>query len=491
MTDAATTEAANATKEPVMVPDAEPPRRFVTSHSGVFAGKTVAYHCIAAEAHLCGADGKARASIFSFSYLAETDAATERPVIFIFNGGPGSASLWLHMGAMGPRRVVVPSDASLADNGPYQVVDHEACLIDVADLVFIDPPGTGFSRAIGAAKADAFWGVAADAEIIGDFISHWLTTHRRWASPRYLCGESYGTTRAVAVAGRLAGDLAGIAMSGIMLISPILDFHTARFEPGNPMADACFLPTYAATALYHGCVQAPEGRADFLNEARRFAAHDYLPALFAGSALAPEIYQQVRGQLARLTGLSAAWLDRTRLRIEPARFRKELLRAQGLTVGRFDSRYRGVDFDEAGESPDADPSSYGMDHAYVSAMQDHLTRVLAIDGDRPYRAFNMEVAKGWDWIGPKSEGVAPWPRYTNVAPTLGRLLRESPSLRVLIASGYYDIATPFYAAESTIARNGIDARRVSMKYYEAGHMMYLHDPSLEALMRDLRQFVAA
>ncbi len=471
--------------------EVEAPHVFETTHEGVFGSNTVTYRCIAAEAHLRGTDGKPRASIFSFSYLAEADAPAERPVIFIFNGGPGSASLWLHMGAMGPRRVVVPSDATLADNVPYRVIDHPACLIDVADLVFIDPPGTGYSQAIGEAKTDAFWGVAADAEIIGDFISHWLTKHKRWASPRFLCGESYGTTRAVAVAGRLAGDLAGIAFSGIILISPILDFHTARFEPGNPIADACFLPTYVATAFYHGRVEAPEGRDALLAEARRFAAQAYLPALFAGSALAAETYTTVRSTLARLTGLSEAWLDRTKLRIEPGRYRKELLRDQGITVGRFDSRYCGVDFDEAGAVPDADPSSYGMDHAYVSAMQNHLTSVLNIHWDRTYRPFNMDVAKGWDWQGPKTEGGARWPGYTNVAPTLGRLLRESPSLRVLIASGYYDIATPFYAAESTIARNGIKAERIKMRYYEAGHMMYLHEESLTALMTDIRTFVAA
>lgn len=482
-------DAADSTNTKVTLTDSEPPRCFGSTHTGVFGGTTMTFRCVAAEAHLRGTDHNPRASVFSFSYLAESFAGSERPVIFIFNGGPGSASLWLHMGAMGPRRVVVPDDATLSDNVPYRVIDHHDCLIDVADLVFIDPPGTGFSRAIGNAKTDAFWGVAVDAEIIGDFISHWLTAHRRWASPRYLCGESYGTTRAVAVAGRLAGDLAGIAFSGIMLISPILDFHTARFEPGNPIADACFLPTYAATALYHGRVKAPNGRAEFLAEARRFAAQDYLPALFAGSALEPGTYSVVRSTLARLTGLSEAWLDRTKLRIEPARYRKELLRDQGLTIGRFDSRYQGIDFDEAGATPDADPSSYGMDHAYVSAMQDHLTRILDINWDRPYRPFNMDAAKGWDWLGPKTEGGARWPGYTNVAPTLGRLLRESPSLRVLVASGYYDIATPFYAAESTIARNGIEASRVRMKYYEAGHMMYLHDQSLKDLMADLRQFV--
>lgn len=474
----------------------EPPARFETTHEGSFGGTQVSYRAIAAELDVPDAEGKPRARIFSFTYLAEP-ADPRRPVIFAFNGGPGSASLWLHMGVLGPRRVVCPSDGSPAGSGPYDVVDNALCPLERADIVFIDPPGTGYSAMAGTCKPEDGWGLEQDAEIVAGFIKAWLTAHKRWSSPRYLVGESYGTTRAVAVAGKLAGGLSGVAFNGIGLISAILDFHTARFQPGNPLPDASYLPTYTATALHHGLIQAPDGRDKLLDEARRFAMMEYLPALVAASRLAPSETTRIAKRLAQLTGLSEAWIVRAHLRIEPSRFRKELLRAKGLTIGRFDTRYTGRDVDEAGELPDADPSSYGMDSAFVSTANDHIGRVLAVDWQRPYTVFNRKAIENWDWLGPKKEGVMRWPGYVNVAPTLGQLLRENPALRVWIANGIYDLATPFHAVENSIAGNGVenfattavDAQRVRMTYYEAGHMMYLHAPSLTALAADLRELV--
>jgi carboxypeptidase C (cathepsin A) len=470
---------------PVPVP---PPRSFETQHSGRFGGKEVPYRCVAGEIHLEDAEGKPRASVFSFSYLAEDDDPS-RPVTFLFNGGPGSASLWLHMGALGPRRIVVPSDATPAGSGPYTVQDNPLCCLDLTDLVFIDPPGTGYSRMVGSAKPQDAWGLDADAELVAAFIQTWLTRNRRWASPRFIAGESYGTTRAVAVAGKLQGRLSGVAFNGIALISAILDFHNARFERGNPLPDPCFMPTYAATALHHGLAEAEGGRDAWLDEVREFAWSEYLPALVAGSRLPEAARAKVTARLARYTGLSETWLNRTGLRIEPSRFRKELLRERGVTIGRFDTRYTGRDYDEAGELPDDDASSYAIDSAFVSAINDHLTRELAIDWGRPYTAFNREALTKWDWHGPRKDDVARWPGYVNVAPILGKLLRENPKLRVLIANGLYDLATPFHAIETTIAGNGIDASRVRMTYYEAGHMMYLHEPSLQALLTDFRGFL--
>ena len=465
------------------------PRWFETAHEGVFNGTRLRYRCRAGETQIDGKDGGKRASIFSFAYLAEAEDPASRPVVFLFNGGPGSASLWLHMGAFGPRRVVVPGDAAPAGSAPYQVVENTLCLLDAADLVFIDPPGTGYSRMLGAAKPEDAWGVDADAEIVAEFIKAWLTAEKRWASPRFLCGESYGTTRAVAVAGKLKGMLAGIAFNGVVLISAILDFHTARFEPGNLLADTSFLPTYAATALFHGKAEAPQGRDAFLDEVRQFATHEYLPAIQAGTRLDPARREQVLDKLARCTGLSRSWLERTRLRIEPSRFRKELLRERGLTVGRLDTRYTGTDYDDVGELPDNDPASYAIDSAYLTAINDDLTRVLGIDWDRPYTTFNRDALTKWDWHGPKKDDAPRWPGYVNLAPVLGRLLRENPDMRVLMANAYYDLATPFFAAENTVAGNGIDSARVRMTYYEAGHMMYLHEPSLDALVRDVRALI--
>ena len=237
-----------------------PPRRFETSHEGSFGGQRVAYRCIAGETRLPDAEGNPRASIFSFAYLAESERPEARPVIFVFNGGPGSASLWLHMGGDGAAARRRAARRAPAGAGPYRVADNPLCLLDRADLVFIDPPGTGFSRTMGTMKPEEAWGVEQDAELVADFIKAWLSTNRRWASARFLCGESYGTTRAISVAGKLAGQLSAMAFNGVVLISAILDFHTARFERGNPLPDACFLPTYAMTARHHGLVEAPGSR---------------------------------------------------------------------------------------------------------------------------------------------------------------------------------------------------------------------------------------
>lgn len=464
---------------------------FETRHRGVFHGQAVQYRCLATETVLGDPEGKPRVGLFSFSYLADSDAPAQRPVMFVFNGGPGSASLWLHMGAIGPRIVKVSSDAQPAGSGPYAVEDNTLCNLDVTDLVFIDPPGTGFSRMLGEAKlADAF-GLEADAEIVADFIKAWLSQHCRWASPRYLCGESYGTTRAVAVAGKLSSMLAGVAFNGIALISTILDFHTTRFEHGNPLADACFLPSFAATSLYHGRVSTSLSQVEFLESVRDFAARTYLPALFEGSRIEPSRHAAVRDQLAAFTGLSAAWLDRTRLRIDQLRFRKELMRDVGLTVGRLDSRYTGSDHDGGGEVPDADPSSTAIESAFVSSCNDHVTSALAIRGEQPYTAFNAVALKTWDWRPKATPGAVSVQSYVNVTPTLARLLRENPALRVLVASGLYDLATPFFAAETSLAGNGVPPGRVRMTYYQAGHMMYLHDPSLQALTTDLRALLAS
>jgi carboxypeptidase C (cathepsin A) len=481
-------------KEPKDEKPVAPPRRFVTSHEGSFNGKKVAYAATAGEIHLKDGAGKPRCSIFSTSYVksGKGDPA-RRPVTFLFNGGPGSASLWLHLGAFGPKRLPVPSDGRSAGAPPFLLVHNPLCPLDATDLVFVDPVGTGYSHALGEAKAEEFWGLDVDAANIAEFLKQWLTDNRRWASPIYLAGESYGTTRAVAVAGKLHGMLSNVALNGLALISVIIDFHTARFDKGNPLADACFLPTYAATALHHDAIRpAPKNPAGFLDQARRFAIEEYVPALMKGNRLDKTTRGRVLRELARLTGLSESWLDRTNLRIEPTRFRKELLRDKGVSVGRLDSRYLGEDYDDAGEVPDADPSAYAIAAAYTAAMNDYLTRTLKVEMDRPYVAFNEEALKNWDWYGTKDKNKPPrWPGYVNVAPELGRVQRENPALKVLMANGLYDLATPFFAVENSVAGNGIDPKRIEMAYYESGHMMYVHEPSLKRLMADFRRLVGS
>jgi len=471
----------------------EPPKLFVTHHEGSFHNHHIAYRAIAGETHLKDKAGKPKASLFSFAYLAEhVGDPASRPITFLFNGGPGSASLWLHMGAFGPQRVLVPGDGSFAKGPPYPLVDNPDCCLDVTDLVFIDPIGTGFSQPLGEAKPEDFWGLNEDASLIAEFIIQFLTDHKRWSSPRYLGGESYGTTRSVLTAGKLHGGLAGVAFNGLLLISVILDFHTANFEKGNILPDVSYLPTYAATALHHGKIDPmPADRDAFLNEVRQFALQNYAPALLAGNRLTPERYKQISSQLAGMTGLSAAWIERAHLRLSPSRFRKELLRDQGATIGRFDTRYLGADYDNVGETPDDDPAAYAVKGAYTSAMQDYLGRMLKVELDRPYVVFSMDALKKWKWTSSQEKEVSSWPGYINVAPELGRLQRECPSLKILMANGLYDLATPFFAVENTIAGNGIDATRIDMRYYEAGHMMYVNEDCLTALIADFRSLIKA
>ena len=478
---------AGARAEATAIPE---PYSVVTRHAGRFNGADVRYTAIAGELHLKDDKDKPKASIFTVSYLREgVPDSSRRPVTFVFNGGPGSASLWLHMGVFGPKRVDLPSDARDDGAPPYRVVDNPLSLLDVSDLVFIDPVGTGYSRPLGEHEGKAFWGVKQDADSMAEFIRLWLTTHKRWNSPKYLAGESYGTTRAAALAERLQEGFNGIALNGVMLISTILDFSTARFQTGNELPYIGFLPTYAATHWYHNL----RGRTDVtltqhVERARRFALDVYAPALLKGDRLPAEEHARVRKELAELTGLSETYLDNTRLRIHALRFMKEFGRAGGFTVGRFDTRYKGQDFDNAGETFDDDPSGYAIPGGYAAALNSYYQSDLKVTLDREYKVLSGEPGRHWDWkTAERSFGYA----NVNVATGLGKAMRENADLRVLQASGYYDLATPFFAAENTLAGNGLVPDRVTYTYYEAGHMMYLHRPSLEALARDARAFILA
>jgi len=484
------TDAQTAPAKPVQAEPIPAPKRFESRHSGTFGGRKISYRAIAGETHIKDEAGKPRAAMFSTSYVAE-DAGdpAKRPVTFVFNGGPGSSSMWLHMGMLGPKRVVVPSDARSAGAPPFPVVENVHCPLDSTDLVFIDPVGTGFSRPVGEGKAEEFWGLDVDARSIITFIRTWLTEHKRWNSPRYLAGESYGTTRAVALVERMHGDFQGLGVNGVLLISAIVDFLTARFDPGNIMPEIGYLPTYAASALYHGKVQASD-RSRFLDEVRAFARTEYAAALLSGAQHDPARRREIAARMARYTGLSAEFIERCKLRIDPARFRKELLRDHGLTVGRFDTRYTGIDPDEAGDAPEADASSYAIDTAYVAAINAHLAE-LGVEMDRPYIGLNREALKKWDWLGKADNGgnfLRNWPMAVNVMPALARAQREQPGFRTFIANGYFDLATPFHSVEVSMTTNGVDPSRVVMTYYDGGHMMYVHEPSLDALAADVRSF---
>jgi carboxypeptidase C (cathepsin A) len=481
---------------PVVAPTVAPtpvpsPRAFVTRRTGRFGTETVAYTATAGETYLRDDKDEPKAAIFSFAYVKDAvkDAAT-RPVTFLWNGGPGSSSIWLHMGAMGPRRVAVPSDAKDDGPPPYVVEDNPLALLDATDLVFVDPVGTGFSRAMGKHENKEFWGLNEDADSVAEFIRNWVTQNKRWASPKYLLGESFGTTRAAAVAGRLEGGRLGLSLNGIVLVSQALDYTGSTPDPDNLIACVTYLPTMAASAWYHGKIKdRPASLASFLAEARAFAVDEYAPALFKGSRLAATQSTRVRERLAHFTGLSEEYLERSHLCVPAGRFLKELLRAEGKALGRIDGRYVGHDVDRLAEQPDGDASSYGIDGAYVASFNAYLQGELGVQVDRPYVVSGgRELERHWRWR-PAPDGE-PWePSYVNTARDLSRALRRNSGLRVMVAAGYYDFATPFFDAEYTFARHGMLSERVTMTYYEGGHMMYLHRPSLDKLLADLRTFL--
>lgn len=458
----------------------------VTRHSGTFNGQRINYRAIAGETYLKDKDGKPLAAITSYSYIKEGPTDPKRPVTFLWNGGPGSGSVWLHMGAFGPKRVVVPSDAKDDGAPPYPIVDNPESLLDVTDLVFIDPVGTGFSRALGDTNPADYWGVTKDAKSMAAFIRLWLNEHGRWNAPKYIGGESYGTTRAAAVINELEGSYTDVSVNGIILISAILDFSQAADAQGNELGYVTNLPSMAAAAWYHDKVaNKPATVAEFVAEARAFAIGPYASALLKGNDLTAAEKAQILPQLARFTGISQTYLGHANLRLSLSRFYKELLRDQGLTVGRLDGRYTGVDYDNAGDRPDNDPSFYGIDGAYTTAINWWSREHLKYSPDVVYSSIGS--TGNWDWnIGGPRGGSG----YLNVAPYIGKALRENSGLRVWVGQGYYDFATPFFGAEYSLNRPGFPTDgRIEWHYYESGHMMYVREPDLQKLSRDLRGFI--
>ena len=469
------------------VPD---PVRFESDHAGTFNGERVEYRAVVADIQLKREGGRPYASVFTTAYLREgvTDSAS-RPVTFVFNGGPGSASVWLHMGLMGPRRVDVPSDAEHAGSPPYSAEDNPVSPLDVTDLVFIDPPGTGFSRLVGDGKAEDVYGLREDARTVAGVVREWIRENGRWNSPVFLAGESFGTTRAAAMLPELMRGSEPIAVTGVILISQATDYTgSSPYVADNLIAFVTYLPTMAATAWYHGKVdRAGRTLESFLDEVRRFAVDDYLPALFRGSALDQAEERGIAGRYAGYTGLSLEYVLRSRLRVNSTRFVKELLREEGLAIGRLDGRYTADEIDDVAERPSFDAASAAISAPYNAALHEHLETKLGVEMDRPYHTSGPDVGRNWVWDRSLSGGGEP--RYVNTAPDLAWALSYNPEFRILVASGYYDYATPFFDAEYTLARHGTDMSRVTMKYYEAGHMMYLHDPSREAVAADIRSFI--
>lgn len=470
--------------------DTPEPRSWETRSQITADGERIRYRVIAGETFLRDDEGTPTASIFSTTYLREgVEDPTTRPVAFIFNGGPGSASLWLHMGVFGPKRVVLPSNAEDDGAAPFDIRENPESLIDEADMVFIDPVGTGWSRALGETDpTEAFWGVDEDAASIAEFIRRWLAENRRWNSPKYLIGESYGTTRIGALMRQLEAGWNDVSINGVVLVSVVLDFSLDHTAPGNDIGFIGLFPGYAATGWYHETVDRSAWNNDydaFLQDARDFAVDELLPALVRGHTLPASDRAAIIRRYSELTGLSELYLDRSDFRVTLSQFRTEILRDRGLSVGRFDSRFTGVEPTGIADSPEGDPSGYGIDGGYTAAMLDYFTRDLGVEITDPYTTLGG--VREWNWDAGPAGGEN---SYVNVSPWLERAMRQNSDLRVLATNGIYDLATPFFATEMTFNRPGYyDQDRITLTYYPAGHMMYLHQPSIEQLAIDVRDFI--
>ncbi len=461
-----------------------PERRVTSSHSTCLGGETLRYTAEAGTLNLKDERGEDRASIFYVSYVLDgPEDPSSRPVTFCFNGGPGSSSVWLQLGALGPRRIEIP-DTVAAPPAPVRLVDNEQGILDQTDLVFIDPVGTGFSRPAGEAEAADFHGVSEDIESVGEFIYRWLSRSGRWNSPKYLAGESYGTTRAAGLAKHLHEK--GVALSGLILVSLATHFQTFIFEAGNDLPYVLYLPSYAATAWYHDRLDPrPDDLEAFLEEVRRFAVEDYAPALLWGGALPPERRAELASKLAGYTGLPAAAIERRDLRIHYLWFARTLLGEGERTIGRLDARYVGPDLDPHDITMNRDPSYDAAIGAYTSTVNDYLRRQLGWESEDQYAVLSTEVNQSWKWGQKGRMG------FVNTTEDLRQALVANPHLRVLFCNGIFDLATPFFAAEYTASHLGVGPElrdNVHIASYEAGHMMYFHPPSLEKLRRDLIQF---
>lgn len=456
----------------------------VTRHEIRVGNRSLRYTVTTGVMPLKSAAGETEARIFYMAYTLDgvSDPAA-RPLMFSFNGGPGSSSVWLHLGALGPRRVQMLPDGAMPPP-PFQLVDNEHTWLDFTDLVFIDPVGTGYSRAARPDLASRYFGLQGDIQSVGEFIRLYLVRNSRWTSPLFLVGESYGTTRAAGLSGYLIER--GIAFNGVMLVSTIMNFQTARFGRGNDLPYVLFLPTYSAIAWYHKRLPADMQSRDlrrFLDEVERWAATDYIVALAKGDRLTPSERQEVIDRLHRYTGLSKSFIDNSDLRIEIQRFDKELLRDQKRTVGRLDGRFKGIDESAVTERPDFDPSMAAIRPPYTATFNQYVRTELGFRSDLEYYILGGGIGR-WDWGSDNA--------YADTADSLRQAFAKNPYMKLFVASGYYDLATPYFAAEYTLRHMSLDPSlrgNVTSTFYEAGHMMYIDQTSLAQLKRDAAAFV--
>ena len=466
----------------------------ITQHSIKLKGKQFRYTAkvgtmvLKEEVDKHGHKPKAEMFFLSFSKDGVRDKG-KRPITFSFNGGPGSSSVWMLLGLLGPKRVPLGAHASERLEPPYQLSDNEFTLLAESDLVFIDPVGTGYSRPIVGddENPDEFFSFQRDLDSVGEFIRLFISREERWKSPKYLIGESYGTTRAAGLTGHLQ-DRHGLYLNGIMLVSVVLNFQTLLFKPGNDLPFIMYLPSYALAARYHGKLASQYQKMDqkeFLTEVRDFSEGRYCAALMKGSRLIGSEREEIVKKLSGYTGLSEAYIEGANLRIEIMRFAKQLIREDSKVVGRFDSRITGIDLDDVGENFERDPSFDVVHGIYSACMNDLVRSELKYKSDLPYEILSFKVLPKWNYDKFQNS-------YVNTAETLRDAMMKNPHLKVFVANGLYDLATPFFATEYTFDHMGLRgeaAGNVTQNYYPAGHMMYMDESSLKQLSIDLKNFV--
>ena len=472
------------TPKPASTPDSRDEPPVVTKHSIQAGGRELKYTVTTGFMPLKNAlSGDTEARIFYMAYTMDNPPA-KRPLMFSFNGGPGSASVWLHLGALGPRRIKMLDDGMMPPP-PYEMEDNQQTWLTDTDIVFIDPVGTGYSRATKPELASKYFGVNGDIDSVGEFIRLYLGRFERWSSPLFLVGESYGTTRASGLSNYLFDK--GIGLNGILLISTVMNFQTLRFADNNDLPLVLILPSYATTAWYHKKLS-PAMQAkpveQVAQEVRQFAANEYMPAMLRIDQLSASEKQSLLDKFSTYTGLSKEFIDRNNFRVELGEFMKELLRSERRTTGRLDSRFKGIDRDAAGDTTDNDPSINAIRPPYTAAFNSYVRGELGYKSDTEYYILGGGISSPWNWN--TSNG------YADTSIPMKDAMAKNPYMKIFVACGYYDMATPFYAAEYTVSAMNLDPtlrKNISFSYYEAGHMMYIEKTSLKKLKDDAASFI--
>jgi len=481
-------QAADAPKTPA--PAEHPPATdtVTTHHEITLGGRTIAYTATAGTIEIKSDKGTPEARVFYIAYTQDGADPVHRPITFLYNGGPGCASVPLDMGALGPRRVVFPN----ADHNvgpPYELVNNQYSLLDKSDLVFIDAPGTGYSRLLPKVDPKTVYGIDQDAAAFGAFIYQYVTRNDRWNSPKFLLGESYGTPRSAVLVNYLQSN-DSMAFNGVILLSSVLDFDTIMPGPGNDLAYVAYVPTEAAVNWYHSSSPNKGSLQSVVSEARAFANGPYASALMQGDRLSHQQFTQIASQLSHLIGLSTSYIEKADLRVLPWRYQKQLLAQSNDNIGRLDARYVGPDIDPLGDSADYDPAGSSTDPGFQASFLSYVRNELGWKSEENYSECDGSINAQWDYT---RKGTFPW-----IAPTtssdLQQAMIQNPHMRVFVGAGYFDMATPFGAAEWTFSHLELPENlrsHVAFGYYESGHMVYLHVPSLEKFHGDLDKFFDA